>query len=271
MAGSVISVLYPIDYPWDSLIPPAGVVFLNIMWLFHGYVYYNPLCQKQLNQSRYTLRKLYIIGASHLGREMAVFLKDRPDYEKQWKIEGFLHDVTGKSPLDGFPCDHKIIAGWSDFQFQSGDMAVVAIGDGAWRSKVMNSLNGKVEFPSFVHPSVRLFDDTTIGEGSMVWPGAILSIHCHIGRGALVNYGAIVSHDVAAGDFSTISPGAVLTGGVQLGEHVEIGSNATVLPRLSICAHSIIGAGATVVKSINHPGTYVGTPAKILLPADFDT
>lgn len=108
------------------------------------------------------------------------------------------------------------------------------------------------------------FSLATIGAGSMILRMATVNSGARIGEGVIINSGAIVEHDTQVGDFSHISPGAVLLGGSKIGCLCHIGANATVLPKISICGNVIIGAGATVTRNINQPGTYVGTPAKLM-------
>ncbi len=50
-----------------------------------------------------------------------------------------------------------------------------------------------------------------------------------------------------------------------IGNRVSIGSNATLLP-VQICDDVVIGAGAVVTKDITEVGTYVGNPARMLVP-----
>ena len=94
---------------------------------------------------------------------------------------------------------------------------------------------------------------------------SVVSSDVIIGRCVKINTSATVTHNVSIGDYSIIAPGAVILGRVSIGKRVYVGANATVLPDLTIEDGSVIGAGAVVTKSIPANSTVAGVPAKRLL------
>lgn len=119
-------------------------------------------------------------------------------------------------------------------------------------------------FPALIDPQATAFD-AHIGDGSVVCPGAVISINTTIGVMASINYNATVGHDCVIGDFFNIAPNASLSGTCKVGNSVTIGAGAAIKEKISICDNVTIGMGAVVVKDIVEPGIYVGCPAKKLV------
>lgn len=103
----------------------------------------------------------------------------------------------------------------------------------------------------------------TIGNGSSIMDGAILSTNCEIGVGNLIYYHSIVTHDCRLGDYVELSPGATVLGRCTIGNNTSIGSNATILPDLSVGNNVIVAAGAVVTKDVPDNCMVAGVPAVI--------
>ncbi len=102
----------------------------------------------------------------------------------------------------------------------------------------------------------------SVGAGTIVAPGSIVSTNVTIGSHVLINLGVSVSHDAVIGDFVTVSPGVTIAGGVVLGNGCFVGAGASLVDGTSLAEGVLVGAGAVVTKSISEPGTYVGVPAR---------
>jgi UDP-3-O-[3-hydroxymyristoyl] glucosamine N-acyltransferase len=59
-------------------------------------------------------------------------------------------------------------------------------------------------------------------------------------------------------------PGAIISGNVRIYDCVYMGTNSSIKEKLSIHSLSTIGINSCVIKDINEPGTYIGTPAKLI-------
>lgn len=144
----------------------------------------------------------------------------------------------------------------------------IAVGQPQLRHQIWQKFDGAAAtWPALRHPSI-VWDSRPSclewGEGSILFPGCVLTSQIKMGRHVHVNVGCSISHDVRIGSFCTLSPGVRLAGKVRLGERVFLGMGALVGENISICADAIIGAGAVVLQDIVEPGTYVGIPAKKL-------
>lgn len=100
-------------------------------------------------------------------------------------------------------------------------------------------------------------------DGSVTFPGAIVSPNARRGIHTHVLHNAVVSHGCKLGDFVTVCSGAVLCGEVTVEDDVFIGANATVIHGgITIGKGAVIGAGAVVTKDVPAGETVYGNPAR---------
>lgn len=136
---------------------------------------------------------------------------------------------------------------------------VIAIGDGAVRKKIFGY------YPNLLYTCIfrgQQFGENTIGRGSIISPGTILTTNVTIGEHVIINLNCTIGHDCKIGSFTTLSPGVNVSGNVTIGELCYIGTNAVIREGITICDEVTIGAGGVVVKDITEPGVYVGNPVK---------
>jgi sugar O-acyltransferase (sialic acid O-acetyltransferase NeuD family) len=117
-------------------------------------------------------------------------------------------------------------------------------------------------FPAICSPHSVVNDEVSLGAGTAVFDGAVISSGAQIGRACIINTSSTVEHDCRIGDNVHVAPGATLGGGVSLGDNCMIGTGTNVIQSISICANCLIGAGATVIRDVSVPGTYAGNPAR---------
>jgi sugar O-acyltransferase (sialic acid O-acetyltransferase NeuD family) len=142
---------------------------------------------------------------------------------------------------------------------------VVAVGDPKDRFDIVQRLPKETKYFTHIHSSVQILNPSIeIGEGSIVCAGTIITTNVKIGKHAHLNLQTTIGHDCEIGDYFTAAPGAKISGNCKIYDCVYIGTNASVKEKISIHSLTTIGLNAGVVKNINHPGTYVGTPAKLL-------
>ena len=139
----------------------------------------------------------------------------------------------------------------------------LGIGDNSLRFKVVETLKSKMEFinfPKLISSHAFVAKGVEVGEGSIIFPGAIINAGARIGRFCVVNTGAIIEHDCSLDDFSFVASGATLGGSVRLGELSHIGLNATVNPTLEIGRNSMVGSSSLVTKNIKENTLSYGAP-----------
>lgn len=124
-----------------------------------------------------------------------------------------------------------------------------------WGGKLVTLISARASVGSF---------GTSIGIGSQIMQGVIITNDVTLGKGVLVNINSTISHDSVIGDFVEIACGVTITGRCKIGDYAFIGSNAVINPGISIGQNAIIGSGAVVVKDVPANCTVIGNPATII-------
>lgn len=209
-------------------------------------------------------RNLYIIGASHFGREMESWLELIPENKREWEFKGFLHTYQGSSPLEKYPSDREILGNWEDFPLSKDDYCIISVADCGWKEKIFNHLKDRTTFFTYIAPNAIIGKFNIIEEGCIICPNCVVSTNICLGKCTTLNIGTRIGHDSKIGNFSSLMPGVDLGGHVIIGRKVFIGTNATIIPKLEIGDDAIIGAGSVVIKKVKSNTTVFGNPAKVI-------
>ncbi len=135
--------------------------------------------------------------------------------------------------------------------------------------RAFNGKTPKIADTSFVSEFAYVIGDVEIGEGSGVWPGAVVrgdfgSIR--IGKGSHIEDNAVLHawKSLTIGDNVTVGHSAVVHCS-RIGDNVLVGNNATVLDETEIGSFCIIGANSMVRAGQKIPDRcfVVGVPAKV--------
>ena len=207
---------------------------------------------------------VYLLGATHLGRELESAIDNSPIPYKQYSILGYLHKLMGDSPLDKYPSDYTILGSWEDYPLDKSSNFILAVADPHWKKILYDHLAGKCNLISFVHYTARIGKFCQIAEGSLVTTYSVISTNVKLGKAVFVNGGSQVGHDVVIGDYTTLYSRVQVGGGCQIGSNVVIGSCATILPGIKIGDGATIGTGSVVIRNVKPGVTVFGNPAKRL-------
>lgn len=207
------------------------------------------------------MKDLYIIGAGGFGREVAWCVERINDVSPTWNLKGFIDDneeLWGKQE-DGCP----VLGGLDYLKKQKDVYSVCAVGNAQIRKKIIDKLaNGSIRFATLIDPSVILSKRVSIGEGTIICAGTIMTVDISIGNHVIINLDCTLGHDDVIEDYVTIYPSVNVSGNVSVGKCVELGTGTQIIQGKVIVPDTIIGAGAIVVKDIQEKGTYVGCPTK---------
>ena len=120
---------------------------------------------------------------------------------------------------------------------------------------MIRSFNGKtpqIHPSAFISEAAYIVGDVEIGEGSSIWPGAV--IRADTGK-------VVIGRNTAVEDACVIH-------GKRIGNNVMVGINATVLHQVEIGNFCIIAAGCLVSQDMKVPDNsyVVGIPGRIKGP-----
>ena len=210
-----------------------------------------------------TRKKICIGGAGGFAREAFVCLLDSIDELRGPAVDLFRFMVEEEYLNDQQEVMDIPVIPFSDFD-QEQHIALMAISDPQTRHRIVESLPEDTDFHTLFHPTVVSSQWVTIGEGSIVTAGCVLTVNIDLGMHSHLNLNTTVGHDCRIGNFFTSAPGVNISGNCTIGHRVFVGTNAAIREGIAICDDVTIGMGAVVLNDITEPGTYVGCPAKKL-------
>ncbi|MBF0625196.1 MAG: acetyltransferase [Magnetococcales bacterium] len=102
---------------------------------------------------------------------------------------------------------------------------------------------------SYVHPSVQIWSNTTIGDNVFVFDHCTVQPFSTIGDDAILWCGCDIGHNAVIGKHCFVAGQAVVSGHSSLGDYTYLGVNATVRDRVAVAADNMIGAGALIMRN----------------------
>lgn len=145
----------------------------------------------------------------------------------------------------------------------AGSAAVVGIGNAGRRLELLAELTAAgFALPVLCHPTAWISPSATLGDGTVVFAGAVIQADARLGRGVIVNTLAGVDHDCVLADGVHVCPGAHLGGNVTVGEGSWLGIGCSVKHGVRIGRNVTVGAGATVIGDVADGLTVGGCPAR---------
>lgn len=213
--------------------------------------------------------KVFILGGGGHGSELASYIRaltaagtgvELAGFIDEGKPVGPLHDSVNLGGFDALA--RKVKAEPEKFAYIS------AVGDNATRVKLIEKIDA-LQIPAFkawtlMHPSARIGDAVSVGHGTCLAPGSVVTTRTVIGKHCILNVHASVSHDCAIGDFTNINPGAIICGNVKIGRGCYIGAGAVVIDKVTIGDWTVVGAGSVVIHDLPERVTVVGVPSRTL-------
>ena len=115
---------------------------------------------------------------------------------------------------------------------------------------------------SFVHPDVKIWDSTTLGDNVFIFEDNTIQPFTSIGNNTILWSGNHIGHHSTIGDHCFISSHVVVSGVCTLGNNLFIGVNATLRDGITIADKTLIGAGAVIMKDTKPKEFYPPTAAK---------
>ena len=184
----------------------------------------------------------------------------------QFEISGFYDNAIPKGTNTRYGA---VLGNTSELrpQLDEGRFDSILVGIGyenwKWRGRFFDEF-GDLEIPNLVHPSAYVNDSAKLGRGVVILPRSVVDMHCVLGNNVFLNPGVIIAHDSQVEDHCFVAPGVNISGYSRVGPRCFIGIGTSIVNDVNVCGDCTLGAGTVVTQSITVPGTYAGTPARLL-------
>lgn len=208
---------------------------------------------------------ILIYGAGGFAREVLQIVLDinKNNQGPVWEPLGFVVDEGYKEDVSihGLP----VWEGLDVLKENPDARVVIAVGSSGLRAKIARKIRecgGR--FATLVHPLSWTGQNVSIGEGSVICAGSLITTDIEIGSQTHINIGCTIGHDAKLGDYVTLNPKVSISGNVDVANGAEIGTGSVLIPHANVGEWSIVGAGSVVTKPVPANATSVGAPARVI-------
>lgn len=207
-----------------------------------------------------------IVGAGGFGQEIIWAAKNFNRIHPAFDILGYCDDASDKKGKEIYGYQVLGAPEEVDRVLPEKPCFLCAIGKNQVRSHVVRRVLALGWRPvTIIDPSVTVAEYVTVGDGTYVGAGSILSPYASIGNHVIINHDASIGHNSVLEDFVQVSPGGRVSGETILKEGATLGSNAAVAPGVTLGRYSTLGACSFAASDIPDRVTAVGVPAQVLM------
>ena len=208
------------------------------------------------------MKKIYIVGAGGLGREVLWWIKDINKVKPTWEIEGFLDD--NPNALDGLECDYRIVGSVKDKEPEEDEEFALAVASPVLKREIVQILKSKgAKFAAVIHPTAMVSEFAHYGEGLILFPYSKLSVNSTVGDFVTI-LSSPIGHDTVIGDYSVISGNCNIIRNVTIGKGVFLAAGVCIAQDIHVGDDAYIGLGSVVLKDVEPGTTVFGNPARVL-------
>ncbi len=209
------------------------------------------------------MKKLVILGAGGLARELANAVADINKRSPTFELLGYLDDekeMVGQKRLQ-LP-----VLGTVDWlaENKSADLwTISAIGNGYLRGKFARiTEQNNVPLATIIHPRAIIGSGSSIETGVFIAAGCVITVDVSVGQCALVNMNCTIGHDASIGKYVSIYPGARISGEAIIGDYALVGTQAAILNKCTIGRGAVVAMGAVVAHDVPDYTLVAGNPAR---------
>ncbi len=208
---------------------------------------------------------LILLGAGGASREVA----DAAEATGRFDVRGFLDDDPAKQggAVSGRPVLGPLdaVADFPDALFVAGMGNPRAPRS---RETVVRRLGLPDErFATVVHPLASLPPSCSLGAGSVLLAGAVLTADAQVGRHVITMPACVLTHDDVVEDYASLAAGVLLAGGVRVGAGAYLGAGVRVREGLTIGSGAMVGMASLVLRDVGAGEVWYGSPARRVHPS----
>jgi len=211
------------------------------------------------------MQKLVIYGAGGFAREVQLLCEDLGI-----EVIGFLDErpqmkgkIVNGIPILGDIADLEHHLPLSGVVRSEVEVVCAGVGDPALKKKFgEKTLKAGYKIArTLVHPNVRVSKWNTLGHGSIICQGTVLTVNITVGDFVIINQNCSLGHDDTIMDYVTISPGVNISGMVTIGSGTFVGTGAGIRENITIGEWCVIGGNAFVKDDVPNRSLFAGVPA----------
>lgn len=203
---------------------------------------------------------LLLVGGGGLAREAAEAAAAGDDYE----VVGVLDDDPARwgSQVAAVP-----VLGPSTAASDHPDAhLLLCTGRGSARAAIADLLGeagvGPDRWATVVHPAAVLPRTSSVGKGSLLLAGVVLTADVVLGEHVVVMPNAVLTHDDVVHDYATVCAAVALAGGVTVGARAYLGAGCLIREHVRIGGGAFVGMGSVVLRDIAPDEVWFGNPAR---------
>lgn len=206
-----------------------------------------------------------IVGCGGFGREVMPLLRESLGRTQIRATPVFVETTTAPGVVvNGYPVmSEQEFLGAEDKDKRFN----IAIANSRVRETIAKRfIEAGVQPMSLCSLQTTVYDENSVGEGSIICAGGIVTSNVSIGRFFHCNVQSYVAHDCVIGDFVTFAPRVTCNGNIVVEDHAYIGAGAVIKQGtnkrpLRIGRGAVVGMGAVVTKDVPDGEIWVGNPA----------
>ncbi len=207
--------------------------------------------------------KSVIIGAGKYGAVYLSYLRDAGI-----DIVGFLDDNPDEwnKTVDGV----RVLGPVSKLNTLKDELGIAAVycplGNNRLRVKFLKQASELgYETPNYIHPSVTISANVTIGKGVYILLGTNIMPDTVIEDYVMISMGVNIAHHNVLSKGTFLSTGCNFGASILAKPYTYCGIGSTIMTGLTeLGTDCLIGAGAVVIKDVPDGAVMAGVPAKII-------
>lgn len=159
-----------------------------------------------------------------------------------------------------------VLGGLAVLDTHRGDRVLLCAGKGTARAAIADRLRAQGlddrRYATLVHPSVLVPPSCSIGAGSVLLAGCVLTANVTVGAHVVAMPNVTLTHDDVVEDFATLCADVTLGGFVRVGTAAYLGMSASVRERVRVGPRSTLGMGSVLLSDLPDGEVWAGVPAR---------
>ncbi len=199
-----------------------------------------------------TYGEVYLAYLQEAGVDVIGFLDDDPKYDGQ--------EVRGIPVFGAIKLLHSLK------ETHGVDAVYCPLGNNKLRVEFLSLARDLgYETPNYIHPSVLISPDVSIGKGVYILLGTTIMPHTIIKDFVMISMGVHLAHHNVLEEGVFLSTGCNFGASIHAHKYAYCGISSTIMTGIhELGEDCLVGAGAVVIKDVPDRAVVAGVPAKVL-------